>query len=141
MKENFHISIDKDLLDFNFIHDYMTKVSYWGKGRTVQQTEITIKNSLCCGMYTKSNKQIGFARVVTDAVFFGNIMDVIIDPEYQSKGLGKVLVEFIFNQETIKSLQTITLKTKDAHSFYEKYGFKKTGNSDLYMSMDKQILE
>ena len=56
MKENFHISTDKDLLDFNFIHDYMTKISYWGKGRTVQQTEKTIKNSLCFGMYTKSNK-------------------------------------------------------------------------------------
>ena len=141
MKEGFYISTDKSLLDFDFIHDYMTKTSYWGKGRTIQQTKGTIENSFCFGMYTDDQKQVGFARVVTDYTFFGNIMDVIVDPGHQGNGLGKTLVEFMMNHEIIKDLQTITLKTKDAHSFYEKYGFKKIGDSDLYMSMDKQMLE
>lgn len=141
MSSEFYISTNKELLDADFIHNYMTKTSYWAKGRTIDQTVQTIENSFCFGMYTKANKQVGFARVVTDFVFFGNIMDVIIDPEYQGKGLGKRLVEFMLNDLEIKGIQTITLKTKDAHSFYEKYGFKKIGDSQLYMSMDKQILE
>lgn len=141
MKEGFYISTDKSLLDFNFIHSYMSQTSYWAKGRSKDQTKSTIENSLCFGVYIDSKKQIGFARVVTDKVFFGNIMDVIIDPNYQGKGLGKALVEFMLNYETIKGLQTITLKTKDAHSLYEKYGFKRVGDSHLYMSRDKQKLK
>ncbi|MFS4491956.1 GNAT family N-acetyltransferase [Maribacter sp. 2308TA10-17] len=140
MKEDFYISIDKDLLDFDFIHGYMTNTSYWGKGRTFEQTKGTIENSFCFGMYTSSNKQIGFARVVTDYTFFGNMMDVIISPEYQGQGLGTTLIEFMLNHETIQSLQTLSLKTKDAHSLYSKYGFKKIGESPLWMSRDKQKL-
>ncbi|MFK7813481.1 MAG: GNAT family N-acetyltransferase [Maribacter sp.] len=141
MGNDFYISTDKSLINIDFVHDYMSNTSYWGKGRTIQQTKKTISNSFCFGMYTKSNQQIGFARVVTDFVFFGNIMDVIIDPQHQGKGLGKLLVEFMMNNKEIKGLQTITLKTKDAHSLYEKYGFKKVGDSPLYMTLDKQKLE
>lgn len=141
MKEDLYISTDKSLLDFNFIHDYMSQTSYWARDRSKEQTKKTIENSLCFGLYTDSKEQVGFARVVTDYVFFGNIMDVIVDPDYQGKGLGKTLVEFVLNHGVIKGLQTITLKTKDAHSFYEKYGFKKVGDSVLYMSMDKQELK
>lgn len=140
MGNDFFISTDKSLLDRNFIHEFVQN-SYWGQGRTIEQTMKTIENSFCFGMYTKSNQQIGFARVVTDYVFFGYIMDVIISKEYQGKGLGTKLVDFMLNDEMIKNLQTIALKTKDAHSLYEKYGFSKVGNSPLYMSIDKQKLK
>lgn len=138
---DFEISTNKNLLNIDFIHDYMTKKSYWAKERTLQQTKKTVEHSFCFGMYNDAKQQIGFARIVTDFVFFGNIMDVIIDPEYQGKGLGKKLVEFMLHHDTVNNLQTITLKTKDAHAFYEKYGFQKVGNSSLYMSKDKQILK
>lgn len=141
MASEFYISTDKGMINIDFIHSYMTETSYWGKGRTKQQTKDTIENSFCFGMYMDSNQQIGFARVVTDFVFYGNIMDVIIDPQYQGNGLGKKLIDFVLNHEKIRSLQTITLKTKDAHSFYEKYGFKKVGDSLLYMALDRQKLE
>lgn len=141
MKAGLNISTDKSLLDINFIHGYMRQTSYWARDRSKEQTNKTIENSLCFGVYTDSKEQIGFARVVTDYVFFGNIMDVIIDPDYQGNGLGKTLVEYMLNNDIIKGLQTITLKTKNAHSFYELYGFKKVGDSALYMAMDKQKLE
>ncbi len=141
MKEGLHISTDKSLLDINFIHGFMSQNSYWARDRSKEQTKKTIENSLCFGVYADSKEQIGFARVVSDYVFFGNIMDVIIDPDYQGKGLGKTLIEFMLNDDIIKGLQTITLKTKDAHSFYERYGFKKVGDSMLYMALDKQKLE
>lgn len=140
MKNNFYISTDKNLLNVDFVHDFI-KNSYWGQGRTMEQTLKTIENSFCFGLYTKSNQQIGFARVVTDYVFFGYIMDVIISYEYQGKGLGIKLVDFMLNDEIIKNLKTITLKTKNAHSLYKKYGFSKVGNSPLYMSIDKQKLD
>lgn len=140
MGDDFYISKDKSLLDAEFIHDFICH-SYWNSTRSMEETIMTIENSFCFGLYTKRKKQIGFARVVTDYVFFGYFMDVIIDPKYQGRGLGKTLVEFILNDETIKSLQTVALKTKDAHGLYEKYGFKKVGDSPLWMSIDKQVLD
>ncbi|QCW99818.1 GNAT family N-acetyltransferase [Aggregatimonas sangjinii] len=136
----FYISTDKKRLNIDFIHDFIAN-SYWGKGRTREQTLQTIENSFCFGMYSKSDEQIGFGRVVTDYVFFGYLMDVIIAPEYQRKGLGKALMEFMLQNKTIQALQTVALKTKDAHSLYGKYGFKKVGESLLWMSIDRQQLE
>ena len=95
MKEGLHISTDKSLLDINFIHGFMSQNSYWARDRSKEQTKKTIENSLCFGVYADSKEQVGFARVVSDYVFFGNIMDVIIDPDYQGKGLGKTLIEFM----------------------------------------------
>jgi GNAT superfamily N-acetyltransferase len=140
MNSDYHISIDKGLLDKGFINAFIQN-SYWGKERTMEQTITTIENSVCFGLYTQDKEQIGFARIVTDHVFFGYIMDVIIAESHQGKGLGKVIIEFILNHEIIKKLQTVALKTKDAHSLYKKYGFSKIGTSPLYMSIDKQKLD
>lgn len=138
---DYRISTDKSGLNLQFIYDYMINTSYWGKGRTLEQTERTIENSYCFGMYTLSNEQIGFARVVTDFVFFGNIMDVFIAPEYQGKGLGKALIGHMLEDRMLNELQTLTLKTKDAHALYGRYGFKKIGDSALYMARDLQKLD
>lgn len=137
----YRISTDKAALNVEFVHDYMVNTSYWGKGRTLEQTARTIENSYCFGMYTQSNEQIGFARVVTDFVFFGNIMDVFITPEYQGQGLGKALIAHMLEDKLLNELQTFTLKTKDAHALYERYGFKKIGDSALYMARDMQKLD
>ncbi len=140
MNEEYYISTDKTLLSVTKIHDYLSTISYWGRQRTLAQVETIIANSLCFGLYTTSNKQIGFARMVTDGVVFGNLMDVIIFDPYQRKGYGKKLVSHIMNHEVVKNLKTISLKTKDAHGMYEKFGFKKVGDSELWMANDRVTL-
>lgn len=131
------ISTDKVLLDVDLIHRYVSTISYWGSGRTIEEVLGTIENSFCFGMYNEANEQIGFARLVTDYVTFGYLMDVIVFDEYQGKGYGKELIEFILGHDRVKKLNTIALKTKDAHGLYEKFGFKKIGDSDLWMAKDK----
>lgn len=139
MTNGIYISEDKMLLDTSFIHNFI-KATYWGQERTLEETKQTLEHSLCVGVYTKKNKQIGFARVVTDYVLFGYIMDVFITDDYQGKGLGKNLVDFIINHKTISNLKTVALKTKDAHELYQKYGFQKIGDSPLWMAVDRQKL-
>ena len=133
---DFSISTDKTLLNVERIHEYIGTISYWGRGRTIKEVKRTIEHSLCFGMYDSENEQIGFARVVTDHLVFGYIMDVIVFDEYQCRGYGKKLVEHIMQNDVIKKLKTIALKTKDAHGLYENFDFKKIGNSDLWMAKD-----
>ncbi|MEM8927326.1 MAG: GNAT family N-acetyltransferase [Bacteroidota bacterium] len=133
------ISSDRSLLDVNKIHGVI-KNSYWGSYRSVEQTKKTIENSLCFGAY-RAEEQIGFARVLTDEVVLAHIMDVVIFEGYKGKGIGKILMEYILKDPRVRDVLSITLKTKDAHTFYEKYGFKKVGNSKLWMAIDRAKLE
>lgn len=140
MGKEFFISTDKNLLNVKAIKNFIAE-DYWADGRTEADVEITIKNSYCFGIYTLDNQQIGFARVVTDYIYFGYLMDVIIFERFQGKGYGKLLIAYMLQDDIIKNLRTIALKTKDAHSFYERHNFKKIGNSSLWMSFDKQKLK
>lgn len=139
MGNDYQISTDKSLLHVDFVHEFVRN-TYWGQGRTMAQTIKTIENSFCFGMYSKSNEQIGFGRIVTDYVYFGYFMDVIIAKSHQGRGLGKVLIKFMLDHHIVKALQTVALKTKDAHTLYGNYGFKKVGDSPLWMSIDRQKL-
>jgi len=66
---------------------------------------------------------VGFARCVTDYSVCYWLCDVIIDVKYRELGLGKELIGTIVKYEELKGC-TGYLGTKDAHSLYEKYGYK-----------------
>ncbi len=67
--DNYVISTDKSLLDLQFVHAFLTR-STWAKGIEQQIVNDSVDNSLCFGLYLE-NKQIGFARLVTDFATFG----------------------------------------------------------------------
>ena len=71
------VSTDKSKLDVPFIQDFLKDI-YWAAGRTIEEVQITIDASVCFGIYL-NDKQIGFARVITDYVVFAYLMDVSID--------------------------------------------------------------
>jgi predicted GNAT family N-acyltransferase len=116
------ISNDKKLLQTDKICELLSK-SYWAKDRPKDKIEASIENSVCFGVYL-NNKQVGFARVVTDYAVIYWLCDVIIDEHHRKKGLGKKLIEAIINNSELKNLAGI-LATMDAHGLYEQYGFVK----------------
>ncbi len=131
-KDEFTISTDRDLLQVGAILDYLVNESYWASNRTRQQMELIIANSLCFGVY-KNEKQVGFARVVTDYATFAYLGDVYILPELQGEGLGKWLMEVIINHPKLQGFRRWILATKDAHTLYEKYGFTELKHPDRWM--------
>ena len=80
----------------------------------------SIENSLCFGVFD-GDKQVGFARLVTDYAVIGWVCDLFILPSYQGKGLGKWLVECMMDHPDVKGLRRILLNTRDAHDLYIKY--------------------
>lgn len=114
------ISTDKAKLDLNLIHTFLT-TSYWAQGRTLTTVELSIKGSLCFGVY-HGEAQVGFARVITDYAVSALLADVFIVPEHRGHALGKRFVRTVL---TYPDLQTCswTLFTRDAHDFYAQFGF------------------
>lgn len=121
-KEEFIISTDKTRLQIEVIQKFLAEESYWARTRTIEQTRTAIENSLCFGLYCEE-KQIGFARVVTDFATFAYIGDVFVLTEYRGKGLSKWLMEAMISHPRLQGLRRWVLATKDAHGLYEQFGF------------------
>ncbi|MDP5273909.1 GNAT family N-acetyltransferase [Chengkuizengella axinellae] len=124
--KHYVISNDKAKLDINTICDFLAK-SYWANTRSKDKIQKSIENSLCYGVYD-GNKQIAFARIVTDGATMYWLGDVFVDESYRGEGIGTKLIDIIVNAEENVDLFGL-LGTKDAHGLYGKYDFKR----DEYM--------
>ncbi len=129
--DGFSYSKDKSKLNLEYIHHFLSKESYWAKHIPMDIVKASIEGSLCFGVY-ENNKQIGFARVITDYATFGYLADVFIEKDYRGKGLSKELMRFIMEQDVIKNLRRFMLATLDAHGLYAQFGFEsQEGNKRL----------
>ncbi len=132
-KGNYLISTDKSKLDLNVIHGFLSN-SYWAKGRSLKILKLTVKNSLCFGLYFKT-RQVGFARVITDYATFAYLADVFILEEFRGKGLSKWMMKVIFDYEETEQVRRWLLATSDAHGLYEKFGFQGLKDPKIMMEM------
>ena len=121
-RKKFLISTDKEKLNLEVIYQYLSS-SYWAKERTQEQVAESIKHSFCFGLYDLAS-QIGFARVITDYSTFAYLADVFVLPTYQGMGLGKWLIDTIFDVEQLKKITKWLLLTNDAQKLYERVGFE-----------------
>jgi GNAT superfamily N-acetyltransferase len=131
MKE-LRISTDIREMDIALIHDYLSKQSYWAKGRGKEEVMKSMANSICFAVFD-GKEQIGFARLVTDYVVFAWLMDVFVLDEYKSNGAGRFLMDYIMNLPELQEVNGFGLRTKDAHDFYRKYGFHKIAEPETWM--------
>lgn len=119
---DFFISTDRSRLDVDAIQRFLAEDSYWACERTLEQTKTAIENSICFGVY-HGERQIGFARVVSDQATFAYIGDVYIIEEFRGQSLSKWLMETIVSHPDLQNLRRWVLATRDAHTLYEKFGF------------------
>ncbi len=130
-KDEYIISTDKSKLQLDVIHGFL-KTSYWAKDIEFEKVKRAIDNSLCFGMFYR-NKQIGFARVITDYTSFAYIADVFILKEHRKRGLSKWLMKTILEFPELSTIRKWALRTKDAHSLYSRFGFTTPNQPDSYM--------
>ncbi len=101
----------------------LLQTTYWAGKRSLEQIELSMRNSSCYGVYLeKERKLVGFARVISDYATTYYLCDVIIDPEYRGRGLGTALLEYIESLPLYAGLRGF-LTTRDAHGLYEKFGY------------------
>jgi N-acetylglutamate synthase-like GNAT family acetyltransferase len=133
VKDNFSVSTDISRLDINVIHGFLTS-SYWAENIPVETVRKSIEGSMCFGVYDE-NRQIGFARMITDKATFAYLADVFILEEYRGRGLSKWLMEIIMNSPELQGLRRIMLATRDAHGLYKKSGFTPLTQPNRWMQI------
>ena len=128
----FILSDNKDLLDVDKVYNFLTTESTWAKGIDLQTVKTSIDHSICIGAY-KNNEQVGYCRIITDHATFGNLVDVIVWPEYRGLGISKLLMDSVINHPSIKNIRRFTLATSDAHGVYSQFGFTPLHKPDTFM--------
>ena len=130
-RDAYLVSTDKTKLDLSAVHGYLT-AAYWAKGIPLEVVKRSIEHSLCFGVYA-GERQVGFARVVTDHATFAYLADVFILEEFRGRGLSKWLMEGILSHPVLQGLRRWHLVTRDAHGLYRRYGFADLKNPALHM--------
>lgn len=90
-------------------------------------------------------KTIGMARFVTDGGYAGLLMDVVVIPEYQGHGYGKLLVKSLIDSikdgvEDNEEIMIQLLSAPGKQSFYNLFGFKvkkEIAEDGMYMWLKK----
>lgn len=121
------ISTDPARFDFEVIYDYLS-ASYWSAGIPRVTVHRGIRNSLCFGVLhhdpkSRSEAQVGFARIISDRASFAYLADVFILEPHRGKGLSKWLMECIISHPELQGLRRWMLATRDAQGLYAKFGF------------------
>ncbi|MCB0518171.1 MAG: GNAT family N-acetyltransferase [Lewinellaceae bacterium] len=119
----YFISTDPGKLDRDLIHRFLSKDSYWAEGTTIKEVGDTMEGSLCYGVYF-GEQQIGFASVETDYSSYAYLTDIFIVETFRGQGLSQWLIETILAHPDLQELDSWMLITEDAHTLYEKFGFK-----------------
>lgn len=131
-RDEFEIDTDPSRLQIGVIHGFLRDESYWARERTLEQTQTAIENSICFGLY-HGERQIGFARVVSDKATFAYVGDVFVISEYRGQGLSKWLMQVIVEHPELQGLRRWVLATRDAHGLYRQFDFAELRFPDRWM--------
>jgi ribosomal protein S18 acetylase RimI-like enzyme len=118
------IELDDDSarVDVDAVHGFLANHSYWAEGRDRQTVERLIRQAQrVVGIYD-GDRQIGFARVVTDDASVAYLADVYVLPEYRGRGFGVELVRETIENGPYAGRRWL-LHTRDAHELYRRFGF------------------
>ena len=127
------MSTDPARLDVVLVHGFLTDC-YWAKAIPRAVVERSLRNSLCFGLY-EAERQVAFARVISDFATFAYLGDVFVLESHRGRGLSKWLMECIRSHPDLQGLRRWSLVTRDAHGLYRQFGFTPLASPDRWMEI------
>ena len=97
--------------------------------KDINVIEKALKNSAIIKKVMIDNETIGMARTIGDGLYY-LVVDVVVNKDYQGKGIGKILIEEIVKDiyNKMKEGQKVSINLmsmQGKEEFYEKCGFRK----------------
>jgi GNAT superfamily N-acetyltransferase len=137
LQGGFELDDDPTRVDLDSVHAFISRQSYWGRGRTRDEMARAIAGSArVVGLY-RGGEQVGFARAVSDQATLAYLADVYVLPAHRGLGLGLELVHEIVDGGPHWNVRWL-LHTADAQQLYAKLGF--TDGRPEYRAMERPRL-
>ena len=106
--------------------------------RSLNRLEQAINNSFqyIAAWHVDRDKQqlIGFARAVSDGIYQATLLDIVVHPDFQGRGIGKAIAKALIKQLRVAGVADITLyASPHMADFYRKLGFVSQPNNLQWM--------
>ena len=124
------------MLDLTVKHNELTAEQFielwetvWGDGPSLEQTRLAMQHTLFRVSVWDGDLIVAMARMNGDMGLNYYIKDVVVRPEYQGKGIGKMLINELkrfINDNGVKGTDIFVelCAVPDKIPFYEKFGFE-----------------
>lgn len=138
------ILIKENILDVDTYLSIRKQVNW--KKLTEEQAKKALENSMYTLVAMEDDKVLGMGRIVGDGAVICYIQDLVVVPEAQGRGVGKMIIEKLIAY--VKSIQLegteIMLDlmcAKGREKFYEKAGFISRPTEKLGPGMIQYIIK
>ena len=142
MTSTLRFSNDPDELDLDLVFSWLSEDAYWALGRSRATQDAAVAGSRNYGVFDSdsadkgSGAQLGYARIITDGATFAWLCDVYVAPDARGRGAGQLLLTGILAELDPLGLKRIGLRTLDAHTLYEKFGFGPLDQPETWMARE-----
>ena len=99
------------------------------------QVEAGLRNSAFLVAAKDGQRTVGMTRLLSDGGYFAVVLDVVVLPEYQGRGIGREMMSRAVRHlrdslQPGESSYTILTSAPGKEGFYEKMGFHQVPNED-----------
>ncbi|MBO6516889.1 MAG: GNAT family N-acetyltransferase [Bacteroidia bacterium] len=109
----------------------------WEK-RNVMELRAAFEKSTYSYFVFDDTRLVGFGRTVDDSQYYALIVDVVVHPDYQGKGLGTRIVNSLKDALDDYLFTTLTA-ARGKHGFYKKIGWQQQSSAFIWPRNESQI--
>ncbi len=102
--------------------------SVWGQAPSLEQTKLAMEHTIFRVSVFDEDKIVAMARMIGDMGLCYYVKDVVVRPEYQGKGIGRLLINELFKYINGNGIQDTHISVElcampDKIPFYKKFEF------------------
>ncbi|PYF76626.1 GNAT family N-acetyltransferase [Pedobacter nutrimenti] len=137
-KDSLVYKVNPDLsgIDWAYVCELFAKVNW--RTRLAEEIEQAFRKSSWTLFVYKQEQLIAFGRTIDDGRYYAMLGDIVVDPDFQGNGLGKVLVNKL--NSLLENYHFVTLTAAPGKGdFYKSLGWKKQTTAYIWPQGPKQL--
>ena len=109
-----------------------------------EEAKSSVENAYMMLCARDGDKAVGAARLLWDGGYVAFLSDVVVDPAYQGRGIGRELTEAVIRRirDDMKPGCKVKLtlnSSRGKEPFYRKFGFRERPNEEAGAAMDQWL--
>jgi GNAT superfamily N-acetyltransferase len=129
----YEVSTDPKRLDVPATAAFLAD-TYWAPEIPESIVRRSIEHSIAFGLYD-GDRQVGFARVISDRTTFAWVGDVFVLESHRGRGLALWLMRCVLAHPELRDLRRWMLASRTALGLYEKVGFRPLGSPERFVEI------
>lgn len=127
------VSTDPERLDIATTAAFLAD-SYWAAEIPEPVVRRSVQGSIAFGVY-EGDRQVGFARVISDRATFAWVGDVFVLDSHRGRGLGLWLMRCVLAHPDLRELRRWLLASTSARGLYARLGFEPLAVPERFMEI------